>query len=106
MNDSLIKTMLDAWEQQSARVQEQVTTEVVLNLEDMVKMRALAETYRLPVNDLLANLIYTALREVEEQIPYVAGSRVIRTEEGDPVYEDIGRMPSYLAAKARFKNSD
>jgi ATP-dependent 26S proteasome regulatory subunit len=106
MNDSLIKTMLDAWEQQSARVQEQVTTEVVLNLEDMVKMRALAETYRLPVNDLLANLIYTALREVEEQIPYVAGSRVIRTEEGDPVYEDIGRMPSYLAAKARFKKSD
>ncbi len=106
MNESLIKTMLDAWEQQSARVQEQVTTEVVLNLEDMVKMRALAETYRLPVNDLLANLIYTALREVEEQIPYVAGSRVIRTEEGDPVYEDIGRMQSYLAAKARFKNSD
>jgi hypothetical protein len=106
MNDSLIKTMLDDWEQQSARVQEQVTTEVVLNLEDLVKMRALAETYRLPVNDLLANLIYTALREVEEQIPYVAGSRVIRTEEGDPVYEDIGRMPSYLAAKARFKKSD
>ena len=45
MNDSLIKTMLGAWEQQSARVQEQVTTEVVLNLEDLVKMRALAETY-------------------------------------------------------------
>jgi len=105
MNDSLIKTMLDDWEQQSARVQEQVTTEVVLNLEDLVKMRALAETYRLPVNDLLANLINTALREIEVQMPYVAGSRVIRTEEGDPVYEDIGRMPSYLAAKAKIKKS-
>ena len=105
MNESLIKTMLDAWEQQSASVREQVTTEVVLNLEDLDKMRALAETYRLPVNDLLANLINTALREVEVQMPYVAGSKVIRTEEGEPVYEDIGRMPSYLAAKVRIENT-
>jgi len=105
MNESLIKTMLDAWEQQSASAREQVTTEVVLNLEDLDKMRALAETYRLPVNDLLANLINTALREVEEQIPYVAGSKVIRTEEGDPVYEDIGPMPSYLAAKAKIEKA-
>jgi hypothetical protein len=105
MNESLIKTMLDAWEQQSASVREQVTTEVVLNLEDLDRMRALAETYRLPVNDLLANLINTALREVEVQMPYVAGSKVIRTEEGEPVYEDIGRMPSYLAAKARIENT-
>lgn len=105
MNDSLIKTMLDAWEQQSASVREQVTTEVVLNLEDLIKTRALAETYRLPVNDLLANLINTALREVEVQMPYVAGRKVIRLEEGDPVYEDIGRMPSYLAAKARIENA-
>jgi hypothetical protein len=102
MNESLIKTMLDAWEQQSASVREQVTTEVVLNLEDLDRMRALAETYRLPVNDLLANLINTALREVEVQMPY---SKVIRTEEGEPVYEDIGRMPSYLAAKARIENT-
>ena len=67
-------------------------------------IRDRAESYQLPAADLLANLINTALREVEVQIPYVAGTRVIRTEEGDPIYEDIGRTPGYLAAKARLES--
>jgi len=104
MTSSLIKNMLDDWEQQSARVQEQVSTDIVLNKEDLIKVEALAETYRLPAADLLANLINTALQEVEVQIPYVAGTNVIRIEEGDPVYEDVGRTPGYLAAKARLES--
>ncbi len=104
MTSSLIKTMLDDWEQQSARVQEQVSTDIVLNKEDLIKVQALAETYQLPATDLLANLINTALQQVEVQIPYVAGTRVIRTEEGDPIYEDVGRTPAYLAAKAKLES--
>ena len=104
MTSSLIKTMLDDWEQQSARVQEQVSTDIVLNKEDLIKVQALAETYQLPATDLLANLINTALQQVEVQIPYVAGTRVIRTEEGDPIYEDVGRTPAYLVAKARLES--
>ena len=96
--------MLDDWERQSARVQEQVSTDIVLNKEDLIKVQALAETYQLPATDLLANLINTALQQVEVQIPYVAGTKVIRTEEGDPIYEDVGRTPAYLAAKARLEN--
>ena len=104
MTSSLIKNMLDDWERQSARVQEQVSTDIVLNKEDLIKVQALAETYQLPATDLLANLINTALQQVEVQIPYVAGTRVIRTEEGDPIYEDVGRTPAYLAAKARLES--
>ncbi|MCH8104561.1 MAG: hypothetical protein IIC58_03515 [Proteobacteria bacterium] len=96
--------MLDDWERQSARVQEQVSTDIVLNKEDLIKVQALAETYQLPATDLLANLINTALQQVEVQIPYVAGTRVIRTEEGDPIYEDVGRTPAYLAAKAKLES--
>ena len=99
---SYIKNMLDDWELQSAHVKEQVSTKISLNKEDLIKIEALAEVYQLPTNDLLANLINTALKEVEEKIPYVAGTKVIRTEEGDPIYEDVGRMPDYLTAKSRL----
>ena len=103
MTSNLIKNMLDDWELQSAHVKEQVSTDIVLNKEDLIKVEALAEVYQLSATDLLANLINTALQEVEVQIPYVAGTKVIRIEEGDPVYEDIGRTPAYLAAKARLE---
>jgi hypothetical protein len=70
---------------------------------DLIKVEALAEAYKLPASDLLANLINTALLEIEEQMPYVAGDKVIRIEEGDPIYEDVGRTPEYLAAKDRLQ---
>lgn len=105
MSNSLIHQMLDDWEQQSAQVKEQVSTNIVLNKEDLVKVQALAEVYQLPATDLLANLINNALLEVEIHMPYVAGPKVIRVEEGEPIYEDIGRTPAYLAAKARLQSA-
>ena len=103
MTSSLIKKMLDDWELRSTHVKEQVSTQIVLNKQDLIKVEALAEAYKLPASDLLANLINTTLREIEEQMPYVAGDKVIRIEEGDPIYEDVGRTPEYLAAKARLQ---
>ncbi len=107
MSASLIRKMLHDWERRSTNAGELVKTEVVLNRLDLIKLEALAEAYELPADELLADLIGTALREVERQIPYEAGSRVIRVEEGDPVYEDAGRTPKYLAAVAkRERNAD
>ena len=103
MTSSLIKKMLDDWELLSTHVKEQVSTKIVLNRVDLIKVEALAEAYKLPASDLLANLINTALLEIEEQMPYVAGDKVIRIEEGDPIYEDVGRTPEYLAAKDRLQ---
>jgi hypothetical protein len=103
MTSSLIKKMLDDWELRSTHVKEQVSTKIVLNKQDLIKVEALAEAYKLPASDLLANLINTTLREIEEQMPYVAGDKVIRIEEGDPIYEDVGRTPEYLAAKDRLQ---
>ena len=103
MTSSLIKKMLDDWDLRSTHVKEQVSTKIVLNRVDLIKVEALAEAYKLPASDLLANLINTALLEIEEQIPYVAGDKVIRIEEGDPIYEDVGRTPEYLSAKDRLQ---
>ena len=101
MGGSLIRKMLDDWERRSTHAGEPVRTEVVLDRQDLIRLEALAEAYELPVDEMLADLIGTALREVEQLIPYQAGTRVIRVEEGDPVYEDAGRTPKYLAAIAR-----
>lgn len=101
MSGKLIKKMLDEWESRSIDASELVKTEVLLNRQDLTRLEALAEAYELPLDAMLADLIATALREVEEQIPYEPGPKIIRVEEGDPVYEDIGRTPKYLAAIAR-----
>ena len=34
-------------------------------------------------------------------MPYVQGDKVIRLEEGDEVYEDIGPLPRYLDAQKK-----
>jgi hypothetical protein len=103
MTSSLIKKMLADWELRSTHVKEQVSTKIVLNKRDLIKVEALAEAYKLPASDLLADLINTALREIAEQMPYVAGDKVIRVEEGDPIYEDVGRTPEYMSAIDRLQ---
>ena len=32
-------------------------------------------------------------------MPYIQGSKVIRIEDGEEIYEDAGPMPRYLAAQ-------
>jgi len=103
MSSSLIKKMLDDWELRSTHVKEQTSTQIVLNKQDLIKIEALAEAYKLPASDLLANLINTTLLDIEAQMPFVAGDKVIRIEEGDPIYEDVGRTPEYMAAKDRLQ---
>jgi hypothetical protein len=53
--------------------------------------------------EILTDLLHTALEELIEAMPYVAGEKVIREDDhGDPVYEDQGPMPRFLElARAR-----
>jgi hypothetical protein len=47
---------------------------------------------------LLTDLISAALNDLESGFPYVGGNTVIaQDEEGDPLYEDVGPTPRYLA---------
>jgi hypothetical protein len=53
--------------------------------------------------ELLGELIGAALEELETSFPYVKGQKVIATdEEGDPMYEDIGPTPRFLALSRRY----
>ncbi|MDF2487669.1 MAG: pilin assembly protein [Pseudomonas sp.] len=74
-----------------------------LDLEAEARLAALAEMYpRRQVHELLGELVGAALEELEASFPYVQGQQVIATdEEGDPLYQDIGATPRFLALSRR-----
>lgn len=77
---------------------------VHLDVEAAARLAAITEMYpkRTP-QELLGELIAAALEELEASFPYVQGQHVVATdEEGDPLYEDVGPTPRFLALSRRF----
>lgn len=78
---------------------------VALSLDDitLAQLRALDEMYPgHKLEGIVADLLHIALSELEAALPYVPGPQVIREDEyGDPVYEDIGPTPRFLALVKR-----
>lgn len=71
--------------------------------EDLIRLEALADVFEMEKNELVTALLHTVLLEVEASLPYRQGSKVIRVEDGDPIYEDIGPTPKYLAIKTQLE---
>lgn len=76
---------------------------ISLRKHDAVRLQALAEVYKLSVEELTALLINTVLQDVEQQMPYKPGNKVIRVEDDEPIYEDVGPTPKYLAAQRKLE---
>ena len=91
--------LLERWESDHLQRSLFITEQISLEKDDAMKLRALAKVYCIPKGEIAAALMHDALSALEEQMPYVAGKKVIRVEEGEEIYEDIGPMPRYLAAK-------
>ncbi len=62
--------------------------------------------YSLSEADVTAGLMHQAILEVEEKMPYVPGTKVIRVEEGSEVYEDVGPMARYLEILRELKEGE
>lgn len=105
MSNSRFSSVLNEWEKKRRQTRELVSTPVSLSKTDLAKLEALAEVYEQPVEAVMADLMHTALLEVESSIPYVQGSKIIRIEDGDPCYEDDGKTPDYLEARQRITRS-
>lgn len=99
MSNPRFSELLQQWEAKREHDRELVTVPVSLTRTDKARLLALADVYGIPLENLMADLMRTALDEVECSIPYVPGTRVIRTEDGDPCYEDAGKMPGYIKAR-------
>jgi hypothetical protein len=94
-----IKELLSRWTETANGALTQEIYEVRLPVEDAAKLQALAEMFpRRNVTDIITELLSASLNEMESSLPYVSGDKVVALdEEGDPIYEDIGPTPRFLA---------
>ena len=94
-----IRELVNHWEQSGSGRLTRCSYAVQLELEAAARLAALHEMYpRRSLEGLLGELIASALEELEASLPYVPGAQVIATDEqGDPLYEDIGPTPRFLA---------
>ncbi|MDZ5603531.1 pilin assembly protein [Pseudomonas sp. RP23018S] len=94
-----IRELAQHWEH-SAKGRMSPTSHVLhLDLEAEARLAALIDMYpKRTAQELLGELVGAALEELEASFPYVRGPQVIATdEEGDPLYEDVGPTPRFLA---------
>lgn len=73
--------------------------QVQLQLRDAARIAALVEMYpRRSETELISELLTAALDDLEKVMPYIPGSSVVsEDEEGNPLYEDVGPTPRFLA---------
>ena len=92
------KELLDSWRQSAAAPRTVATYAVRLPVDDAAQLAALAEMFPgRSMEQLITELLGVALKELVAAMPYVAGGRVISTDEhGDPVYEDAGPTPRFM----------
>ncbi len=93
------KELLESWRETAAAPRTANTFAVHLPLDEAAQLAALAEMFpgRAP-EQLITELLGAALKELAAAMPYVAGKRVISTDEqGDPIYEDLGPTPRFMA---------
>lgn len=94
-----ISQLVSEWERNATGRMSSKHYSIPLDVESAARLAALAEMYpKRSTEELLGELVGAALEAIETSLPYVKGSQVIATDEqGDPVYEDIGPTPRFLA---------
>lgn len=101
------KELLEDWRQNASDVRTSAEYSVRLPVDDAARLHALAELFPGRTREqLITELLGAALQEVGAAMPYVAGSKVISTDDqGDPVYEDVGLTPRFTELTRKFRKS-
>lgn len=94
-----VSELMSMWEKSAKGRLTKSTYEVRLPLEDAAKIEALREMYpKKSAEAVITDLLTAALNELETSMPYIQGDKVIAEDElGDPLYEDAGQTPRFLA---------
>jgi len=97
------KRLLENWRETAAAPRTVTDYSVRLPVDEAAQLQALAEVFPgRTAEQLISDLLSVALQEVAAAMPYVAGQKVISTDEqGDPVYEDIGPTPRFMELARR-----
>lgn len=105
MSNTGFRRLLTEWEANSIKQEDQQQVTVSLHKQDVLKIAALAQVYQKSEADITAELLAEAIRELEEAMPYVAGSKVIRIEDGQEIYEDIGPTTTFINTLNKLKDA-
>jgi hypothetical protein len=99
------KELLDEWKQNASGTRTATEYSVRLPIDDAARLNALTELFPgRTTEQLITDLLGAALHEVAAAMPYVAGTKVISTDEqGDPVYEDVGQTPRFADLTRKYK---
>lgn len=94
-----IQQLLNQWEQRAENNDPLHKFTLKLPRYEVAKIHALQEMYPgKSTDELLAELLVTALHELEAAFPYIQGDKVVaEDEDGDPIYEDVGPTPRFIA---------
>jgi hypothetical protein len=92
------KELLESWREGAAVPRAAQSYAVRLPVDAAARLAALADLFPgRSTEQLISELLAVALNEVAAVMPYVAGKRVISTDEqGDPLYEDVGLTPRFM----------
>ena len=101
------KELLESWRETAAAARTARTFAVHLPLEEAAQLAALAQMFPGRSSEqLITELLATALEELAAAMPYVPGTRVISTDEqGDPIYEDVGPTPRFMQLARQHRRS-
>jgi hypothetical protein len=94
-----ISELVREWESTATGRMSNARYAIPLDVESAARLAALAEMYpKRSTEELLGELVGAALEAIETSLPYQRGTKVISTDEqGDPIYEDVGPTPRFLA---------
>ncbi|MGD8407709.1 MAG: hypothetical protein PVF21_03730 [Thiohalophilus sp.] len=101
-----IQQLLDKWAGTARHEEPVIHTSIELPLEQAARLLALQDMYPGRTREqLLLDLISTALDELEAALPYVPGNKVVSEDEyGDPIYEDVGPTPRFLELTRKYRD--
>src|ERR1700760_1334350 len=97
------KKLLESWRETSAAPRTVTEYAVRLPVDDAAQLQALVEMFPgRTAEQIITDLLGVALQEVATAMPYVAGQKVISTDEqGAPMYEDVGPTPRFMELARR-----
>lgn|SRR5690606_4186205 len=93
-----VKELLALWDQTASGELTPEYYQIRLPVEDAARLAALVEMFpRRTPEQLITDLLSSALSDLESCMPYIAGQHVISEDEmGDPIYGDLGPTPQFL----------
>lgn len=87
-----IPELVKHWETHESEPRTEASYEVKLSVFDAAKIKALTDMFPGRTEEqIITDLLSSALDELHERLPYRPGKNVIAEDEmGDPIYEDAG----------------